>query len=90
MPLDLTPLQDILLFIVSNSLILNRSESLYMKISNYKCYGRGPRFPAINLHPTQDAPSVSKKEGTFPTIGIKIDWLSWIQDQKFLTHVDAR
>ena len=76
MHLDLTPLQDILLPTAPTSLILDRSESLYMKISNWKCYGRGPRFPAINLQPPQDAPSVSKKEGTFPTIGIKIDWVS--------------
>ena len=72
------------------SLILDRSESLYMKISNWKYYGRGPRFHAINMQPPQDAPSVSKKEGTFPTIGTKIDWVSWIQDQRFSTHVDTK
>ena len=76
MLLDLTPLEDILLPIDPTSLIIDRSESLYMKISSWKYYGSGPRFHAISLWPPQNAPFVSKKEGTFPTIGIKIGWIS--------------
>ena len=76
MLLVLTPLQDTLLPTAPISLILDRSESVYMKISSWKYYGKGPRFHSINLQPPLNAPSVSKKEGTFPTIGIKTDWVS--------------